>query len=190
MLHSLCSLASYHEGFSLPTQTRSPTAVLANTGNWSNPTYALGTHDNLCASKRMTILGVFDLQVGTYLFNIPLGSTITRVEYGFHAFIAYGLTILATCRIQVWHGGAFEQLGAYGGVSGDCSSCLDSETVWTSNPWTVDDLNNENFQTILQAVRDGGLIPTAYVDWVWMRATYTPPAIAKKPRGDGLVWRR
>jgi len=175
----------------MPEQKRYPSSY-TDFDAWTDPANLLGPEDGLCASKRATTLGLFEILVSSFGFSIPGDATNIRVYYGFNSFLAYGLYLLSTLRLRMIHGGAIEDWDTGGsGVSGSCADCVDNETLWTANTWTAADLNTENFTLTVQFDRYGGLIPTAYVDAVHIRVTYdvpAPPPAALGPVGDGLTW--
>jgi hypothetical protein len=149
------------------TDTKSPSA-LGSGGNWSNPTYAYAS-DNLYANASSDNLVQ---PYRNYGFNIPSGSTITKVEVGYEAYTTKGGSLNITCS---WNNG-------FTWVPAQTSSSLETNdpniVVWfdftSVTSWTIDKLSDANFLTRARPVKlVGGSI--ACLDWLPVRVTYTPP---------------
>ena len=158
--------------------TKNPTAWSNNTGVWTNPAYALGVHDGLCASKGTSVPGLYTFQVKTFGFNIPAGSTINSVTLGFHSARGHSYyPTYGSLFITITKGGI--SVSVTEGFSDwlvNCASALDSEQSIPLGvmPFSAEDLNNETFTVTLNlSVSIGSGTQNGYVDCCWITVDYT-----------------
>lgn len=139
------------------------------------------------------------LEMSSYGFNIPAGSTIDNVYVGFHVVgsSVWGYRSTMVLKFMKTHNGSTAYNHSKDGyiVVKTCADCENSESIdiqpvftGAGQPITVDDLNNENFEIwIWHGAISYCLGLEFFLDATWIRVVYTEPVV-KAPLGDGLTF--
>lgn len=163
--------------------TKNPTAYSVLSCTWVNPEYALGGHDGNCAYTNRLTYGKCALQVSSFGFAIPAGSTLNSVKFGYHA--AKPNNQYSEAEMVITHDSGSQVLATV--FIGDCTNAGDTEEPDYLG-LTIDDLNTENFTVVLRLSNAVGGYGTAYFDCCWIKVDYTPPVEGRPALGDGLTW--
>lgn len=157
---------------------------------WSNPANSNGAPDGLCSGRVLAAPGTAKLYKKTYGFSIPAGSLITAVYVGGY-YRTNGTPNVHLTEVCIVKGSTYWCSSA--DVAGDffCSDCIEFKSLNCQSimGFTVDELNNEEFETFAEA-EYGGMgsgLSIHYLDAIYVEVEYSIPAVGA-PYGDGLSW--
>lgn len=168
-----------------------PTQVGTNTDNWTTPENMLNASDGLCGTK---VTGALDWNLKCYLktfgFNIPIGSTITKLTLGVNACRNMSFGVAAAVSIRLIDGSIEYSSEAQEKQWSSCAGCAEIVTSFLPPiplP-SVATFNNETFTVRVEFAgsSDFANAKTAFCDAVWVEVEYTPPAAVSGVM-DGLV---
>lgn len=161
-----------------------PTAY-NNPDSWSNPAYADGVEDNLCASKSLSGAGSHEsvFYVSGFGFAIPADAIIDSVIVGCKCGksgdalgIAYIFPNDAFIMLMIGYFPSAVSCAVTSWITADVTTYLDSGGNPTT--WTPAKLNGELFAAYVFLFQEYPNSITAYMDAYYIEVTYHVPAVA------------